>query len=238
MVMLLTIILLFGITISILHIIGLILLTNSFDRNINGTQKFLIFCLSLTEISLSIVSIIRQSIVHASGSRRDTVSSCIQAYYLIVNENMYYLIMFLITLDRYLEIRLNIKYGSCWTKNRAKNILLAVFVTVNAAYAVLLYIFLVYRQSTLPSTVVKSSSNYYVPVIAFLFIIFATTTYSYIFSKIHKNRRKDEALRRQVKLDEPVNFYKVNEYGVPFWIIATFYYIQSNSRYCIHKYIF
>ena len=159
MVMLLTIILLFGITISILHIIGLILLTNSFDRNINGTQKFLIFCLSLTEISLSIVSIIRQSIVHASGSRRDTVSSCIQAHYLIVNENMYYLIMFLITLDRYLEIRLNIKYGPCWTKNRAKNILLAVFVTVNAAYAVILYIFLVYRQSTLPSTVVKSFSN-------------------------------------------------------------------------------
>lgn len=181
MVMLLTIILLFGITISILHFIGLILLTKPFDRNINGTQKFLIFCLSLTEIGLSIVSTIRQSILHASGSRRDTVFSCIQVYYLIVNDNMYYLIIFLITLDRYLEIRLNIKYGLYWNKNKAKNILLAVFVTVNAAYAVLLYIFLVYRQSTRPLTNVRSFSKYYIPVIDLLYIIFATTAYSYIY---------------------------------------------------------
>lgn len=149
-VMLLTIILVFCITISILHIIGLILFTKSFDRNINGTQKFLIFCLTLTEIDLYIASTIRQSILHASGSTRDTVFSCIQVYYLIVNDNMYYLIMFLITLDRYLEIRLNIKYGLCWNKNKARNILLAVFVTVNAAYAAFLYIFLVYRQSHCP----------------------------------------------------------------------------------------
>ena len=143
---------------------------------------------------------------------------------LLFNRKWQYVLLHyvLITLDRYLEIRLSIKYGLCWNKNKARNILLAVFVTVNAAYAAFLYIFLVYRQSTLPLTIVRSFCKYYIPVIDLLYIIFATTAYSYIFLKIHKNRRKDEALVRQVNLHESVEIYKVNKYRVPFWIILTF----------------
>lgn len=221
--LLLTIILLFGITISITHIIGLILLAKSHDKNINGTQKYLILWLSLTEVGLSVVSIVRQSVLSTRGSRKDPVFLCIHIYFLITIENMYNLIMFLITLDRFLEIRLNIKYGLCWKKSKAKYILLSAFVTLNAAYAAFLYIFLAYRQSTLPLTIVKCFSKYYIPVIDFIFVVFTTTAYSYIFSKLYKNRRKDDAIRGQLQLDEPVNTYKVNKYRIPFWIIATFF---------------
>ena len=223
-----TIILAFGIFTALLHATGLVLITRAKDRNINGNQKYLIIALSLTELAFVTSSIIFESIFYASGSRTEQVGLCFLLYNSIAAGIIYYCVMFAITLDRFLELRLNIKYHLYWNKNRTKNTLLFVSFIVNIAWLVFLLIILSYEQSTLVSNLeYKINQNFYtyfLPVINTIFVIFATIVYSYIFLKLRNNRRKEEALRKQVKRNETTtnNILRINKYGVPFWIILTF----------------
>ena len=136
--------------------------------------------------------------------------------------------MFAITLDRFLELRLNIKYNLYLNENRTKKTLILVCCFVNIACLILLYIILSYRQPTLVSniheTIHKNFYIYFTPVTDTIFVIFAMTVYSYIFYKLYNNRRKDEALMKQVKCNETAatNILTVNRYRVPFRIILTF----------------
>ena len=224
----LTIILSFGIFTALLHATGLVLITRKKDRNINGNQKHLIIALSLTELAFVTSSIIFESIFYSSRSRADKVGLCFSLYNLIAVGIIYYFIMFAITLDRFLELRLNIKYHLYWNKNRTKNTLLFVSFIVNIAWIVFLFIILSYEQSTMGSNIQnKINQNFYtyfLPVINTMFVIFAVIVYSYIFLKLYNNRRKEKALRKQVRRNETTanNILRVNRYRVPFWIILTF----------------
>ena len=228
MVIPLTIILVFGIFTALLHATGLVLITRAKDRNINGNQKYLIIALSLTELAFVTSSIIFESIFHASGSKTEKVGLCFLLYNSIAVGIIYYCVMFAITSDRFLELRLNIKYHLYWNKNRTKNTLLFVSFIVNIAWLVFLLIILSYEQSTLVSNLeYKINQNFYtylLPVINTIFVIFATIVYSYIFWKLRDNRRKEEALRKQVRRNETTtnNILRINKYRVPFWIILTF----------------
>ena len=216
------IVLLFGTIITFMHITGIVILAKSRDRNIFGTQKYLIIALSSTELAFVVLSVIRESIYYEKGSRTDSGGLWIGAYILIVVMIMYYFIMFAITLDRFLEIRLNLKYHLYSDTRRTKKVLISVYFIINVIFATCLYIFSTQGQPT--SEITKYFIIYFAPVIDTIFLIFATIVYSYIFSKLYKNKKKEEALRKQITVNKHCgpNVFKVGRFCVPFCIILTF----------------
>ena len=222
------IVLLFGVFISLLHITGLVLLSKEEKRNINGNQKYLIIALSITELAFVVSSAIHESIFYTVETRTDIIGLCASFYCIIVIAIAYYFIMFAITLDRFLEIRLNIKYHLYWNKNRTKNTLILVCCILNVAWVVLLCIIFSYQQPALVLNIHQKSYQifftYLTPVIDTMFVTFATIVYSYIFFKLYKNRKAEQTIITQVRRNEKnTNIsLKVNRYRVPFWIILTF----------------
>lgn len=216
------IVLLFGTIIIFIHITGIVILAKSSDRNIFGTQKYLIIALSLTELGFVVLSVIRESIYYGKGSRTDSRGLWVGVYILIVIMNMYYFVMFAITLDRFLEIRLNLKYHLYSNKRRTKMVLISVYTIINVVFATCLYIFSAQGRAT--SKITKYFIIYFAPVFDTIFLIFATIVYSYIFSKLYKNKKKEEALRKQITVNKqygPIVF-KVGRFCVPFCIVLTF----------------
>ena len=223
----LVIILLLGTFVALLHITGLVLLTKANDITISGNQKYLVIALSLTELALVGSSFIRETIFYTTGSKTNIVGLCASLYTNAVIGFMYYFIMFAITLDRFLQLRFNIKYHLYWNKKRTKNTLILVSFLVNASWIVLSCTILFYQKSKLMLSIHDEIRQiyfrYYAPVSDTIFIIFATIVYCYIFFKLHKNKRKEEKLRKQVRCNKTADVVvKVNRYRIPFWIILTF----------------
>ena len=87
----------------------------------------------------------------------------------------------------------------------------------------MLYLQLVYifsAQERPASKITKYFIIYFAPAIDTMFLIFATIVYSYIFSKLYKNKKKEEALRKQITVNKqygPIVF-KVARFSVPFCI--------------------
>ena len=223
----LVIILLLGTFVALLHITGLVLLTKANDITISGNQKYLVIALSLTELALVGSSFIRETIFYTTGSKTNIVGLCASLYTNAVIGFMYYFIMFAITLDRFLQLRFNIKYHLYWNKKRTKNTLILASCLVNASWIVLSCTILFYQKSKLMLSIHDEIRQiyfrYYAPVSDTIFIIFATIVYCYIFFKLHKNKRKEEKLRKQVRCNKTADVVvKVNRYRIPFWIILTF----------------
>ena len=222
------VILLFDIIISLLHIAGIALLRKEEDNITYGNQKYLIMALSLTELGFIVLSITRESIFYASGSREDKASLCVSLYMAVVIGNMYYFVMFSITLDRFLALRLNIKYPLYWNKNKTKSALILILLILNVAWTIILCIILLHPQYSVilktDGKIDKINHTYYTPVVNSIFVIFVVTIYSYIFSKLYKNRKKEEELRKQVKINETKtdNISMLNQFRVPFLIISSF----------------
>ena len=141
--------LIFYILVTPVHLIGLILLFKRADSNIHGTQKYLILSLSLTEISFLTLSATRDFIWYIRNY-------CEISGLLLGNYNF---TMFAITIDRFLEIRLNIKYSLYWKPKSTKNILFIVFTTLNVAYISYLIIVLIFKCYETPRKVLRAYYN-------------------------------------------------------------------------------
>ena len=209
--------------VTIIHLIGLLLLQKSNDMNIYGTQKYLIVALSLIEVSFLTISAIRECIYQVFYVRHN-IGLCLENYMTIVLTNMYYLIMFGITVDRVLEIRLNIRYHLYWNGRKTKKMIQFTFLILNIIYITYLVLLLVQKSSSLPLEVFRYYYTYMAPVFDGLFVITAVTSYSYIFIKIYRNSKRHERLRRQINGKKKSRYPKtvLARFLVPFWIIITF----------------
>ena len=211
--------LIFCILVTPVHLIGLILLFKRADSNIYGTQKYLILSLSLTEISFLTLSATRDFIWYIRNYCE--ISGLLLGNYMtIVSSNMYYFTMFAITIDRFLEIRLNIKYSLYWKPKSTKNILFIVFTTLNVAYISYLIIVLIFKCYETPRKVLRAYYNYVTPLLDSTFVTTASIVYCYIFARIYKNRKISQRLRKNI--NGPKQKSKSAKTRVPFWIVVTF----------------
>ena len=219
----LVVVVLFFPLVTIIHLVGLFLLQKSNDMNIYGTQKYLIIALSLTEVSFLPISAIRECIYHAFYVRHN-IGLCLENYMAIVLTNMYYLIMFGITIDRVLEIRLNIRYHLYWNGRKTKKMLQFIFLILNILYITYLVLLFAQQLSSLSLQVFKYYYIYVAPVFDCLFVITAVTSYTYIFIKIYRNSKRQERLRRQISGKNTSRYPKtvLARFFIPFWIIITF----------------
>lgn len=207
----------------LINIAGLALLHKQEDKNIRKTQKQLIISLSLTEVSLLIASAVEDYILKNSRVSQDFIMFYFN-YMLTVLGQMYYVSMFGITVDRFLEIRLNVKYGLYLSAKKARLTLLAFFTILNLIYFTYLVLVVTYERYELTLQVQLNFQKYITPLNHITFIITAFSVYFYIFRRIHKNRKEDERLKRNVSSNAPVARQKfcLVKYLVPLWIIISF----------------
>lgn len=137
---------------------------------------------------------------------------------------MYYFTMFGITIDRFLQIRLNIKYEVYQNSKSTKKVLLTVFIILNLSYITYLLIAIVYQRYDLTLKILKNFHKYVSPVYYTSFTITASVVYFYIFGKIYKNQKAHERSKKTIKKGtECINRKSPNsKYFIPFWIITTF----------------
>ena len=211
----------------LIHITGLILLHKHDDRDIYGTQKYLITTLSLTEMSFLVITVVRDYIFYKTDLPFH-LGMIVSNYKTLVLADMYYLTMFGITIDRFLQIFLNLKYDLYWNMKKTKKVLLISFILLNLLYFTYLSVILASEKYDLPLKVFKNFHTYVTPIYYTTFLITAAAVYFYIFGKIYKNQKAHERCKRDIN-SEKDNANKKSSYAkylTPFWIIVTFIMFQ------------
>ncbi|XP_057310283.1 olfactory receptor 1B1-like [Hydractinia symbiolongicarpus] len=101
----------------ILHCSGIYILIKD-KRYISATQKILLQNLSVSEILLSSVSILGFIIKDVHGLQ-SIERRCVLVVFFVINA-LYFVIMATLTLDRFVEVYMNIKYPIYWSARKMK----------------------------------------------------------------------------------------------------------------------
>ena len=131
---------------------------------------------------------------------------------------MYWVIMTLITVDRFLEIYLNIKYNILCSPKKTKTVLI---IAIVISVLLLVPAFHVKKE-----TLISFGILFCYPMLESFFIILALVTYLYIFKQVQRHRKSTLKVQKQLRRNNRVitrmhfgNRFKV---FVPSLIIITF----------------
>lgn len=163
-----------------IHFLALTLLKR--DHTFRGSQRYLIGALCCTEIALSIQLMLRGASYYYKNIMLDVA--------ILFGESagrlMYFTVMTFLTLDRFAEVKLNLKYPVyCTTKKTITMLFLAFIISLLLFVGLLIY--LVDETSDWYNWH-KFLFSYLVTTIQSIFLIIAFITYIYIFKKLRKNR--------------------------------------------------
>ena len=174
----------------LVHVIALRMLISVKNNNVSGTQKLLLIVLCVTELTFT-VSDIGSTVLHFLGLFQFrnviwmfSISSCIV---------MYIFVMILITVDRFMEIYLNIKYDIHWCTKKTK-VVLAVALVMSLLSGIPA-IMVGWRE---PCDVFKVFSLYVYPILEAVFVIVASFTYFYIIKQVRRHRKVSERIEKQL----------------------------------------
>ena len=205
---------LISVLIIILHIFAVSLLLKVKLISYSASQKYLLVSLSLTELSFGI-SMFVDIIIDLLGLA-EKFNMYLQAFQLILLYPMYLCIMILLTLDRFLEFRFNIKYPLIWSPKKTVIVL-----------CLLLCISLIVFICMLPiCDKINNLRKYflgciYAP-IACAYLLLASLTYYQIFKKIKETKKKSRELKKYVRKDQPNQSVNQLQVFLPSFIILTF----------------
>lgn len=129
----------------LIHAGGLTLLHIRHDMHIYGTQKWLITALSVAEMSFLVVTAVRDYVFYRDDFS-DYIGTFASNYKTIVSTHLYYFTMFGITIDRFLQIRLNIKYQLYCNTKSTKKVLITIFIILHLLYLTYLLVALAYQH--------------------------------------------------------------------------------------------
>ena len=202
----------------IVHIIALRLLLSVDENNVRGTQKLLLIALCVTELVFTILDIGTKAFYLMGINLIPRVCWMLSVTSGII---MYIFIMIMITVDRLLEIYLNIKYHLYWCVKKTKWVLTTVLVT-----SLLLGIPAVIVGLNDPCQIVEILSLYVYPPLEVIFIIIASCTYVYIFKQIQRHKKVSNRTERQLSGNSTVTYRRSSSNRfrifVPTLIIITF----------------
>ena len=200
------------------HTLALILLINIRQNNVQGSQKMLLLALCETEITFAIINIGEEL---CCILKMKEIADILFIFLFLCLSMLHLFIMFLITMDRYLTTRINVKYNYNiyyiynYTPNSSACFTYHVFSSINS------FIRICIEEST-----GIEESLYFYPILGTTFVIFASVIYFYILKQVLRNRRNLKRSRKQLKENRktvcparPSNRLKL---FVPTLIIVTF----------------
>ena len=206
-----------------IHFLALTLLKR--DRNFRGRQKYLIVALSCAEIVLSIQLMLRGP----SHYYKNILFDVAVLFGESAGTLLYFFVMTFITLDRFAEVKLNLKYRMYCTPKRTNTLL---FLAFTVSFLLFLALLIIYLVDKTPDKIIWNSwkmflFRYLLPTLQGIFLIIASSSYIYIFKKLRKNRitvRKIiNQLNKNPKQGEESKKIKRNpKIFVPSLIILTF----------------
>ena len=205
------------------HIFLLPLLANVKSRYLKRSQKYLLISHYSNELAYSILTVIIILLP------RETYTTWTVKHFLVLIRRalilvMYHMIMIYITLDRFFEILLNIKYPLYCSPRIVLYLILGSLLISIFISTVTSVTWFFYRWNT---TVIFHLYVY--PVLMTVFIVCFFVTYTYIFQILRKNRKLNKSLQRQLnqgiqrtRLQANSNKFKSRQY-IPTLIIITFF---------------
>ena len=198
----------------ILHIFVLPLLFKVKLVNYSLSQKYLLVSLCLTELCCGI-SMFLAPLGELIGFA-DNFQKYLHTFQLTTLYFMYFSVMIILTLDRFLEFHFSIKYFLIWSSKKT-------LTTLSIVSCISLINFICF----LPISVKiisyrKYLIGYIFAPVACIYLLLASLTYYQIFKKIKENRRKSRELREYISNEQPSQRKKQIQVFVPSFIILTF----------------
>ena len=209
----LVILLVFSTLAILLHSFTLALLFKIKVQNLKDSQKYLMIALCIVELALSVDSI-TLALLNILDIKH-FINQFLKCFNYTLLYPMYNFTMALITLDRLLEFKLNIKYPLYFSP---KMTLLAIITLLIASLIVFVYVFV---SDMLNPWNYPAFFLVYVHVpVEGLNLILASFTYYTIFQKIKSNRTKRRETRRVV--NDKTQSETIFRIFVPSFIILTY----------------
>ena len=135
-------------------------------------------------------------------------------------------LMYLITVDRFLEIYLNIKYNIVWSP---KKTMFVILLALTLSFLSLIPSYVIGLQK-----MIFFSNVYIFPILEAIFIITASVVYNYIIKKVLQYRRNNTRLRKQLQENHKgvhhTNFKNPLKIFAPALIIVTFVLFMVGSN--------
>ena len=172
------------------HILALVLLFRVKQNNVQGSQKILLIALCMTELTFVVVNFTEELCYIVKFQK---AANALYVFLVASVSTMYVLIMFLITVDRFLVIYLNIKYDILWSPKKTI-IVLSVLLIASSLLLTPSYVIGLKKVETI-------GTLYIIPILEAIFIISASVIYFYIFKQILRNRRNMKQLQQQLKVN-------------------------------------
>ena len=225
------VILIFDVLVILTHIMALRVLINKKQKRLKGNQKMLLITLSVAELTYAVINI---GMVLCSLQKFINLTDAFFTLNFVSGFWMYWVIMTLITLDRFLEIYLNIKYSILCSSKKTKTVLIIALVI---SFLLLVPAFQVKKE-----TLISFGILFCYPILESFFIILASVTYLYIFKQVLRHRKRTMKVQKQLRRNNRVinrmhfgNRFKV---FVPSLIIITFIFfmfVPNTISLFIHK---
>ena len=204
----------------IINAIAVWILLKLRHRYIRQNQKILGIALCSTELCICVVVILRclTLIFEFKFLRKVFVS-----FHVVTPVLMYIFIMLLITIERYLLIKLNIKYSIYITPRKIKITLIVAFFVLAVAFLTIILTANIQREDD----VERFCFIYVYPILELLFVAAVFRTYYAIFKKYKRNKEQFIRLRYQVRKStnkSNVSTFKNTrfDFHIPTLIIVTF----------------
>ena len=209
------VILMLDVLVIFTHIMALRVLINKKQRRLKGNQKMLLITLSVAELTYAVVNIGK---LLCSLYNLINLNDAFFTLNFVAGFWMYWVIMTLITIDRFLEIYLNIKYNILCSPKKTKTVLI---IAIVISVLLLVPAFHVKKE-----TLISFGILFCYPMLESFFIILALVTYLYIFKQVQRHRKSTLKVQKQLRRNNRVitrmhfgNRFKV---FVPSLIIITF----------------
>lgn len=186
-----------SILVVIFHVISATSLLRTKVCNLNNSQKYLLISLCMTELLLGFCSAVAQ-ILRILGIK-NAIPFSLYNFQMTTLYFLYCSVMILITVERFLEFYLNIKYPIHWSP---KKTLAAIALVVVISVSVFTYTLVVKNYNQLDF--VKVYLMYVYPAMEFMFMVAATATYYMIYKKILEIKRQTKRLEKQVERNSSI----------------------------------
>lgn len=162
-----------------LHSLGIYLLRKSRNSFSNKSQYHLLVHNSISQIIFIVFGILARIVLMCGDYKKAYISLCSIQY--INSFLVCYFVMVFMTLERFFEVYLNIRYPIFWCEKYTKTLLCTLW-----AVACILVFGVIFYPSLDEKLLYKFCFLYFYPSLEFLLSFLSVFIYTYIFVKLHK----------------------------------------------------
>ena len=178
---------------ALLHLSGMYFLICLRHSTMNGSQRMFLLHLSLSESFLTFIEMGKRIIYIITNSEHTMVTEYMTVVQFSSAAMVYLLIMIYLTVDRFFELYLNIRYPVYWSEKKTKRLLMVTWIVF---VVLMLILSLLYNYQSIDY---KWLFYIYIwPITEAVFLAIAFLTYGYIIRKLYISNKSTNAFRASI----------------------------------------